>query len=169
LVCGVELGVPVIFLIFALNFVAKDVLVICGATSILFIASAVYIVATGKIAPSFGSYPESGKVHSIPARLSIAALYTFSGAAILIVLAGKVGSEALLRLLFDILFALAFFSLAIHAIFRPAIVLGWILQAHPQFAGDERALWIIRIIGVAFLGGAILFSVTLFRGQVPAL
>ena len=69
-----------------------------------------------------------------------------------------------MRHLADVLFAMMMFGFAILGIVRPDVILRWVKQAHPEFAGDEAPLLlIIRLIGIGGFGVVLFFSVLIVR------
>lgn len=70
----------------------------------------------------------------------------------------------LLRHLAEVLFATMMFGFAILGIVRPDIVVRWVKEAHPKFAGDDAPLlFIVRLIGVGGVGVVVFFSLLIVR------
>jgi hypothetical protein len=64
----------------------------------------------------------------------------------------------------DVLFAMLFFGFAILGIARPDVILRWVKQARPEFAGDDAPLLlIVRLIGAVGFGVALFFFVIVVR------
>jgi hypothetical protein len=69
-----------------------------------------------------------------------------------------------LRHLTDVLFALMMYGFVILGIVRPDVIVRWVRQLHPEYAGDEKPLlFIVRLVGWVGLGIVIFFSVIIVR------
>ena len=69
-----------------------------------------------------------------------------------------------MRHLTDVLFALMMYGFVILGIVRPDVIVRWVRQLHPEYAGDEKPLlFIVRLVGWVGLGIVIFFSVIIVR------